>query len=98
MSRTYRRSAVDLDINDQPFLYDESWWDLDGEAFFRHPHRYDYYSKRNKKHDRKPWNKSPGWYKKMKARERRAKVCNAMVTGDYDNIPCFRKTNDWEWT
>jgi len=98
MSKTYRRDAVDLDINDQPFPYNESWWDQYAGIVFSYPHRYDYYSKRNKKHDHKPWFKSAGWFKKMQGRARRAKVRDAMAHSDYDNIPCFRKTNDWEWT
>ena len=94
MSRTYRRDAIDFDLNDKPYTYDASWWDEVNNYCLR----MDYYSKRNKKHDHKPWFKSPGWYKKMKGRARRAKVRNAMAIHNYDNIPYFRKTNDWEWT
>ena len=99
MSKTYRRSAIDLDMNDQSYPYNKSWWDEEPEfRFASRTGRMDYYSRRNKKHDSKPFGKSPGWYKKMKARARRAKVCNAMAIADYDNIPHFRNTNDWEWT
>lgn len=99
MSKTYRRDAIDLDMNDQPYPYNKSWWDEEPEIrFASRIHRIDYYSKRNKKYDNKPFGKSPGWYKKMKGRERRAKIRNVMGHYNYNNIPCFRKTNDWEWT
>lgn len=46
--------------------------------------------------DRKPWFKSPGWYKRMRNRIRRAKAKQAMrrrmepVT--------FKRNNDWDWS
>lgn len=97
MSRTYRRDAIDLDRDDKSFSYNLSWWDMDDYEYGEMGHQ-DYYSKWNKKSDSKPWFKSPGWYKKMMGKARRAKVRNVMVHADYDNIPRFCKTNDWEWT
>jgi len=29
MSRTYRRDLVELNHNDKPYPYNESWWDYD---------------------------------------------------------------------
>lgn len=100
MSRTYRRDRINLDINDKPFSYGMSWYDYaELYDFYRHRHyRYDYYSKRNSKIDNKPWGKSPGWYKKERSRIRRARIREAMAHERYDNIPRFRKDNDWNWT
>lgn len=46
----------------------------------------------------KPWDKSPKWWKQMHQRKRRAEVRDRMANGDYDNIPVFKKDNDWNWT
>ena len=96
MSRTYRRDRIDLDRNDKPLPYNVSWWDLDYE--YGELGKSDYYSKRNKKWDSKPWHKCPGWYKRMNERISRAKVRNAMANGRYDNIPRFKKTYMRDWT
>lgn len=60
--------------------------------------KYDFYTKRNRKRDRKPWGKSPKWYKQMREQARRAKVREAMANYRYDNIPRFRHDNDWNWS
>lgn len=60
--------------------------------------QYDFYSKRNYKRDHKPWGKSTGWFKKDAQRRRRSKERAAMAHGDYDNIPKFKKENDWNWS
>jgi len=52
---------------------------------------------RKKNRDKKVWYKSVRWFKDIKKRERRAKEKDRMVNGDYENIPRFRKANDWEW-
>lgn len=41
--------------------------------------------------------KAPKWFKKIYSRRRRAKVKDRMIHEDYDNIPVFRKENDWNW-
>lgn len=97
MSRTYRRDAIDLNRNDKPLPYDVMIWDSD-DYVYGETNGVDYYSKWNKRSDSKPWHKSPGWYKKMMGKARRAKVRNVMTHAEYDNIPRFRKTNDWEWS
>ena len=57
--------------------------------------KYDYHSKRNHKRDRKPSHKSPRTDKKIYGRSRKAKINDAMRKNDYDNIPTFKRTNDW---
>ena len=96
MSRTFRRDIVQLDCNDMPYPYGTNWYDLDIPLY--HTPHYDYFSKRNSRRDRKLWSKSPKWFKKMKGRGRKAKIRQAMAHRRYDNIPHFRRTNDWEWT
>lgn len=39
----------------------------------------------------------PSWFKKMRARIRRAKVKDAMNRGNYDCLPRFRKDDEWNW-
>jgi hypothetical protein len=105
MSRTYRTSQLQLDCNCGAPIRDIICQDINryarrGIAPFRDCyccHKHDHFSKRNYKRDRKPWNKSPKWFKVTRERSRRAKVNNAMAQGDFDNIPFFRKGNDWEW-
>jgi len=100
MSRTYRRDAVELDWNHEPIphgkIWSEEYWNP--RNYYHRVSHYDYYSKRNSKRDIKPWGKSPHWFKNMKERTRRAKVKSAMEKRDYENIPCFRTENDWDWT
>jgi len=59
--------------------------------------RYDNYTKRNYKRDRKPWYKAPKWFRKIKTRETRAKINSKMAQGRYDDIPIFRNgiIRDW---
>jgi hypothetical protein len=56
-----------------------------------------FYTLDNRGRDHKPWNKPPKWFKKMHRRSERAKVKNAMVNKQYENIPRFKKTDQWEW-
>ena len=60
-----------------------------------HSRKHDYYSKRNYKRDNKPREKSPLTYKKMYGRSRKAKIKNEMKHERYDNIPTFKRSNDW---
>lgn len=46
----------------------------------------------------KPYHKSIKSWKQMHNRRRRAKIRDRMKNEDYDNIPVFRKENDWLWT
>ena len=59
--------------------------------------KYDYYSKRNWKRDRKNTWKPPKWYKVMKKRERKAKEKDALRSHQYDSIPHFRKSDLRDW-
>ena len=96
MSRTYRRAMLNLDRDDKPFIPRKySFYHSEGE-YWEHCHT-DYYSKRNQKFDCKPWNKSSSDYKKTMQRQRRAKERQALKNGNYENIPRFKKENDWNW-
>lgn len=62
---------------------------------YRHSNRkYDYFSKRNHKRDNKSKEHSNRTMKRIYSRERRAKVKQAMVNGNYENIPIFHKNDD----
>lgn len=58
--------------------------------------KYDY-SKRNRKRDFARQERSKLTMKKVYSRSRRAKVKQAMRNGNYDNIPKFRKSDEWDW-
>ena len=108
MSRTYRRAEVEIDCNCGAEFYQSRWNKHDYTWYIRKelaPPRTcqcgaksDYYSRRNSKRDSKPWFKTPKEIKQMYQRIRRAKVKNAMVLGQYEMIPIFKRTNDWNWS
>ena len=108
MSRTYRRAQVEIDCNCGAEYCRRPYWDRDTNWYIRHAlvppkacscgMKYDYYSKRNYHRDRKPWNKSPKFWKQICERNRRAQVRTFMVHEKYDIIPIFRRENDWTWT
>ena len=52
--------------------------------------------KGNYKRDRKNWNKASSNFKKITKKIRKAKERSAMARGSYDNIPTFRKSNDYD--
>jgi len=56
--------------------------------------KYDNYSKKNHKRDNKPKENSRLTDKKMYGRKRKAKIKQAMIHGDYENIPIYRTSND----
>ena len=58
--------------------------------------KHDYWSKRNHKRDNKPREKSPRSYKKVYSRSQKAKVKDAIRHNDFDNIPTFKKSNDYD--
>jgi len=60
-----------------------------------HSRKHDYNSKRNHKRDNKPSHKSSRSDKKVYGRSRKAKIKDAMRRNDYENIPTFKRTNDW---
>jgi len=41
----------------------------------------------------------PSWFKKMKQRQRRAKIKNALYNIEDENVevPKFRKSDRWDW-
>lgn len=45
----------------------------------------------------KPHYKAASWFKKHNERKRRAQIKDKMRHGDYENIPVFKKANDWDW-
>jgi len=45
--------------------------------------------------DKKPYHKSPSWYKKQRERARRAKRKAALKNGK--EMPVEKKDNDWKW-
>jgi hypothetical protein len=57
--------------------------------------KYDYYSKRNLKRDRKPWGRPTKKFKTVEKRVRRAKEKHAFRIGK--EIPIFKKTDKDEW-
>ena len=88
MSRTRRRAYIMLDFDDKPI--DTKFWTFEDVS-----EQADYYSKRNSKHDHKNWQKSSSSFKKMMRKMRKAKERQAMKKSDYENVPHFRKGNDW---
>ena len=62
-------------------------------------HRYCFLSfTRKKNRDRKPWGKTPKVMKKIWGKQRKSKERQVMRRGEYENIPFFKKENDWMWT
>jgi hypothetical protein len=52
--------------------------------------------KRNYKRDRKDYNKADKGYKTVTKKIRKAKERSAMARGNYENIPTFRNSNDYD--
>lgn len=46
--------------------------------------------------DKKPGDKPPGWFKRIRNRMRRHRIKQAMRDGK--EIPKFKKDNQWQWT
>ena len=109
MSRTYRRAEIELPCNCGSERRERwiSYWKTP-EWYIKHgidPKKvcycgikYDYFSRRNLKRDKKPWYKSPKDWKQMFQRRRRARARKAMALGQYELIPVFKRENDWSWT
>ena len=111
MSRTYRTFMLDLDKNHKPFpvkrMSFEVWCrEYPGPGEFS---PVDYFTKQpskvgkncwrhNQKCDKKPWYKPTKEYKRLMARNRRAKEKQSMKNKNYDNVPKFKKTDVWNWT
>ena len=53
--------------------------------------------KLTKSRDHKPWGKPPKWFKKIQIRYERSKVKQAIRNGK-EEVPYFKRTNDWDWT
>lgn len=109
MSRTYRRSEIEIPCNcgseyrqsNRGHWYDQiSWYLKQGinpEKVCYCGIKYDYFSRRNLKRDRKPYYKCNKVWKQIEERHRRARVQTAMAHNRYDVMPIFRRTNDWNW-
>ena len=116
MSRTYRRSMLQLDCGcSSPIRLHWSWkkgkitksieptlrWansrgvppDRECECEIR----YDYYSKRNWKRDRKNWWKPGTEFKEVSKRSFKAKVRHEMDNRRYDCMPVLKKTDVWDY-
>lgn len=106
MSRTYRTHldwasrAYGRDwTNDEQdaFIKDNG---LDKETWFswvRLGWRGHYFVNRRAR-DKKAWDKPNKAFKSMKRRIERAKVRSAMRAGKYDDVPEFRRGDQWDWT
>ncbi len=108
MSRTYRRrDHVERDCNCGAPIW-TSWGKSESDMIARSirlgtiPWRecrcdtwYHDNHKRNYKRDRKDFNKASKSYKIMTKKIRKAKENSAMQRRDYDNIPTFRRSNDY---
>jgi len=109
MSRTYRRrDHVERDCNCGAPIW-TSWGKSEDDMIARSirlgliPDRecrcdtwyYDNH-KRNYKRDRKDFNKANKSYKIMTKKIRKAKENRAMQRRDYDNVPTFRRSNDYD--
>ena len=79
-------------------LQKSSSWGVPPTRICNCGYKYDYYSKRNLKRDKKAFDKAPKWYKAMKWRERKAKETNVMRHGNYSLIPLFKMSNQRDWT
>ena len=116
MSRTYRRTMLELDCNCGALIEPHfSWnkgkltesveravkransWGLPPNRTCECETRYDYYSKRNWKRDRKNWFKSSSTFKKITKKSRKAKERSAMAKKYYEDVPRFRNSNDYDW-
>ena len=110
MSRTYRRrDHVERDCNCGAPIW-TSWGKTEADMIAssrRHgtpPMRecrcdtyyYDNH-KRNYKRDRKDYFKPDKNYKTVTKKLRKAKERAAMQKHDYDNIPRFRNSDEWDW-
>jgi hypothetical protein len=135
MSRTYRRSQVQLDCNcGAPIITEEVVALLSGETkklglrtfyingichwywnssanrnnmWFRSGYaperacncgvKYDFWTKRNFKRDRKPWFKPNKAAKMIRIRSNKAKEKSKMAQKRYDDIPFFKMTDRRDW-
>ena len=59
--------------------------------------KYDYYSKRNYKRDRKHWDKPDKPYKQVSKQAFRARVKHCMDQLLYECMPVFMHTDQWDW-
>ena len=64
------------------------------------PYNFCYYGHSSAKEfrDKKKWGKPPHWFKTMYRQIERAKVKDALRREDFDNIPRFRSSDQWNWT
>lgn len=117
MSRTYRRTMMQIDCNCGAPVESRFGWNqkrgcfdnLDKELQWSNSRgvppqrtcecgvRYDYYSKRNWKRDRKNWYKPDKGYKEISRKHFRAKVRHEMNNHRYDTMPKLLNTDVWDW-
>jgi hypothetical protein len=107
MSRTYRRSQVEIDCNcGAPYEEPSKWWPRDHHFYIRAGlapartcecgQKYDYYTKRNFKRDgEKPYWKCRRYDRKLENRRLRAKTRDLISHEKYDDIP--KKAVHFRW-
>jgi len=96
MSRTYRKHLEDYEYYRGEIYHWKEWFDLGNCGIYGSAR---WFRKIDKKcRDKKPWDKPTSEFKKMKRRIERAKIMNAIRNTDYDNIPTFKTSDQWDWT
>jgi len=108
MSRTYRKSeewywdAMGVHFDDVAFDMYQDYEKIEygDTSSFNFPSwgwaRKCKYIKNGRDHKR--WDKPPRWFKQMKRQLERARVKHAIRNGRFENIPRFRKSDQWDWT
>ena len=111
MSRTYRKSEIWMRhakskfwTNDEFDKYQEEekkslgidklfWWSDLPSWSWKHV---TFYTDKGRDHKRR--DKPPKWFKQMHRRIERTNVNQAIHCEKYDNIPTFKKSDQWDWT
>ena len=47
--------------------------------------------------DKKPYYKPPKWFKRMRRQIERTKIRDSMKSEEYDNLPRFKNSDQWDW-
>ena len=98
MSRTYRKNIEHYIHSCGEVIHWKEWFEMGHRGIYgccghNWINRVD-----RRCRDKKPWGKPPKWFKQMYRQNERAKVRNAMVHEDYENIPRFANSDKWNWT
>ncbi len=101
MSRTYRTH-----LEYQTYAHGRFWTWEEEKAFLDETGEPSWFTRGwsghyfidRKSRDRKPWDKPPRSWKRMNRQWERQQVRQAMIHERYENIPLFRKYDQWDWT